>query len=147
MFPEGNKDIMSRFISLITGIDEKDFKDVAIANNELSSQFYKDKTGRLDIKIILKDGKKINVEMQNTYFNYYPKRSIFYWAELFIENYRKSDEYESLNKCIAINILNAPFPLTNKLYSIYKILETEEHSLLDEVLELHFLDLTKGNAD
>ena len=138
-----NKDIMSRFISLITGIDERDFEDVRIANNELSSQFYKDKTGRLDIKIILKDGKKINVEMQNTYFNYYPKRSIFYWAELFIENFRKSDEYESLNKCIAINILNAPFPLTNKLHSVYKILETEEHSLLDEVLEIHFLDLTK----
>ena len=59
-----NKDIMSCFISLITGLDERDFKDVAIANNELSSQFYKDKTGRLDIKIILKDGKKINVEMQ-----------------------------------------------------------------------------------
>ena len=59
-----NKDIMSRFISLITGIDERDFEDVRIANNELSSQFYKDKTGRLDIKIILKDGKKINVEMQ-----------------------------------------------------------------------------------
>ena len=61
---EENKDIMSHFISLITGIDEGDFEDVRIANNELSSQFYKDKTGRLDIKIILKDGKKINVEMQ-----------------------------------------------------------------------------------
>lgn len=93
---------------------EGDFKDVKIANNELSSQFYKDKTGKLDIKIILKNGKKINVEMQNTYFNYYPKRRIFYWCELFIENFRKSNEYDTLNKCIAINILNAPFPLTNK---------------------------------
>ena len=140
---EENKDIMSRFVSLATGINEADFKDVKIANNELSSQFYKDKTGRLDIKIILKDGKKINVEMQNTYFHYYPKRSIFYWAELFIENFKKSDEYYSLNKCIGINILNAPFPLKDKMHSIYKILETEDYSPLDDVLEIHFLDLTR----
>jgi len=144
---EENKDIMSRFVSLTTGINEMDFKDVKIANSELSSLFYRDKTGRLDIKIILKDGKKINVEMQNTYFNYYPTRSIFYWCELFIENFKKSDEYSSLNKCIAINILNSPFPPTNKLHSVYKILETEDYSLLDDVLEIHFLDLTKLNGE
>ena len=116
---------------------------IRIENSELSPQFYQDKAGRLDIKVILKDGKKIDIEMQNIYFSYYPKRSILYWCELFIESFKKGDAYSNLNKCIAINILNERFPLTDKLHSLYQILEVEKHSQLDDVLEIHFLDLTK----
>ena len=76
--------------------------------------------------------------MQNIYFSYYPIRSLFYWAELFTEKLKKGDEYSTLVQCIAINILNAPFPLTNKLHSVYNILEREEHSLLDDAFEIHF---------
>lgn len=140
---EENKDILIEFLSLATEIKKTDFEDIKIENSELSPQFYQDKAGRLDIKVILKDKKKIDIEMQNIYFNYYPKRSILYWCELFIENFKRGDAYSSLNKCIAINILNTPFPLTNKLHLIYRILEIESHSQLDEVFEMHFFDLTK----
>ncbi|MGP1415454.1 MAG: Rpn family recombination-promoting nuclease/putative transposase [Treponema sp.] len=140
---EENKDILIDFLSLAIEINKSNFEDVRIENNELSPQFYQDKTGKLDIKIVLKDKKKINIEMQNIYFSYYPKRSILYWCELFIEDFKKGDAYSNLNKCIAINILNSPFPLTNKLHSIYQILEIETHTQLDEVLEIHFFDLTK----
>ena len=143
---EENKDILTEFLSLATGIAESDFNDIRIENNELQPQFYQDKAGRLDIKVILKDGKKIDIEMQNVYFSYYPKRSILYWCELFIESFKKGNAYSSLNKCIAINILNESFPLTDKLHSIYQILEIENHSQLDDVLAIHFLDLTKLKA-
>ena len=143
---EENKDILIEFLSLATGIEKSDFNDIRIENNELQPQFYQDKAGRLDIKVILKDGKKIDIEMQNVYFSYYPKRSILYWCELFIESFKKGDAYSNLNKCIAINILNESFPLTDKLHSIYQILEIENHSQLDDVLAIHFLDLTKLKA-
>ena len=143
---EENKDILIEFLSLATGIAESDFNDIRIENNELQPQFYQDKAGRLDIKVILKDGEKIDIEMQNVYFSYYPKRSILYWCELFIESFKKGDAYSNLNKCIAINILNESFPLTDKLHSIYQILEIENHSQLDDVLAIHFLDLTKLKA-
>ena len=140
---EENKDILIEFLSLATGINKDDFQDVELQNNELNPQFYQDKAGSLDIKVILKDGKKIDIEMQNVYFSYYPKRSILYWCELFIEGFKRGDSYSNLNKCIAINILNERFPLTDKLHSIYQILEVEKHSQLDEVFEIHFFDLTK----
>ena len=143
---EENKDILIEFLSLATGIEKNDFNDIRIENNELQPQFYQDKAGRLDIKVILKDGKKIDIEMQNIYFSYYPKRSILYWCELFIESFKKGEAYSNLNKCIAINILNESFPLTDKLHSIYQILEIENHSQLDDVLAIHFLDLTKLKA-
>ena len=60
---EENKDIMIEFISLVTDLSQDDFDDVRIDNNEQLPRFYNDKTGRLDIKIRLNDGRKIDVEM------------------------------------------------------------------------------------
>ena len=142
-----NKDIMIEFISLITQLSKNDFDDVRIENNEYIPRFYNDKTGRLDIKIRLNDGRKIDIEMQNTYFNYYPKRSIFYCSKLIHEHFMSGFQYMQLKKCIAINVLNSPFTLSRKVHSIYQIRETEEQTLLDELLEIHFLDLTKLKKD
>ena len=54
---------MIEFISLVTDLSQDDFDDVRIDNNEQLPRFYNDKTGRLDIKIRLNDGRKIDVEM------------------------------------------------------------------------------------
>ena len=140
---EENKDVMIEFVSLVTGMNKADFEDVKIENTELIPMFFTDKRGRVDVKIALKNGAKIDVEMQNIFFSDYPKRSLYYWAQLFLENFHRGYEYSELNKCISINILNAPFPLTDKLHSEYKILEVEKHTLLDDVFEMHFFDLTK----
>ena len=140
---EENKDILTEFISLITGMDKADFADLIIANAELPLKFFDDKASRLDIKITLTDGQKIDIEMQNLWFDYYAKRSIYYWTELFTENFKRGDDYLDLKKCIAINILNTPFKLSEKMHSVYRILETETHTVLSDVLEIHFLDLTK----
>jgi len=144
---EENKDIMIEFLSLVTLLSKDDFDDVRIENSEQIPRFYNDKTGRLDIKIRLHDGRKIDVEMQNTYFDYYPKRSIFYCSKLIHEHFMSGFQYAQLKKCIAINVLNSPFKLSPKVHSVYQIRESEEQTLLDELLEIHFLDLTKLNKN
>ncbi len=140
---EENKDILTEFICLITKMNEADFEELTIENTELPLKFFDDKASRLDIKITLKNGQKIDIEMQNLWFDYYAKRTIYYWTELFTENFKRGDDYWKLNKCIAINILNQPFKLSEKMHSVYHILEKESHTVLDDVLEIHFLDLTK----
>ncbi|UTC46203.1 PD-(D/E)XK nuclease family transposase [Treponema vincentii] len=140
---EENKDIMVEFLSLVTHLSQDDFDDVRIDNNEQIPRFYNDKTGRLDIKIRLNDGRKIDVEMQNTYFDYYPKRSVFYCSKMIHEHFFSGLQYMDLKKCIAINVLNSLFKLSRKVHSVYQIRESEEQTLLDELLEIHFLDLTK----
>ena len=134
---------MIEFLSLVTQLSKDDFDDVRIENSEYIPRFYNDKIGRLDIKIRLHDGRKIDVEMQNTYFDYYPKRSIFYCSKLIHEHLMSGFQYTQLKKCIAINVLNSPFKLSGKIHSIYQIRERDEQTLLDELLEIHFLDLTK----
>ncbi len=140
---EENKDILTEFLCLVTGLNKADFEDLQIENTELQQKYYDSKAGRLDVKILLKNGQKIDIEMQNIWYPDFTKRSIYYWAEIFTEDFNKGDDYVELNKCIAINIINQPFPLSKKIHSVYQILETEEHTPLDEVLEIHFLDLSK----
>ncbi len=144
---EENKDILSEFVCLITGLNEEDFEEFILENSDLQTKHYDSKAGRLDIKIRLKSGEKIDIEMQNLWFSSFTKRSIFYWAEMFTEDFKRGEDYFNLNRCIAINIVNEPFNLTNKLHSIFKIMEIEDRQVLDEALEIHFLDLTKIPVD
>lgn len=143
---EANKDILAKFLSVVTGIKIEDFQDLELKNTELGSQYLEEKLGRLDIKLSLKDGQKINIEMQNILFDYYEKRTIFYTSKLLIDDFIKGEKYQELKKTISINIVNQKFTKSKKVHSIFQILEKEEHTPLDDVLEIHFLDLTKlGN--
>ena len=48
---------------------------------------------------------------------------------------------ESLHKCITINIIADGFKLNDAVHSGYVLQEKEKHTLLTDVLEIHFLDL------
>ena len=140
---EENKDILIALLSIITGIKKEDLQEITVENTYLSKQHYTEKTGILDIKAVLKNGKRISIEMQNKWQTDYAKRVLFYWSKRYIENFKQSQAYRNLNKTILITLLNEIFPYSDKVHSIYKLLEEKEHTPLDDILEIHFLDMTK----
>lgn len=142
-----NKDALTDLLSVILNIKKTRIENVHIENPFLQNEFYDSKKGILDLKLELVSGDKINIEMQNYWHNAYVERNLFYWAKRYIEDFDESDPYRKLKPCINISILNSRFPYTNKIHSIYQLLEKENHTLLTNVQELHFLDLTKiGNS-
>ena len=138
-----NEDILAEFLSLVTGMAQRDFKEIRIEDPLLLPQALEKKAGILDLKLRLADGRKINIEIQNYWTDFFPRRSLYYWADMYAGDLEKGEKYDRLEKCITINILNESFPFTDKCHSIYKLLETEEYTELDELLEIHFLDLTR----
>ncbi len=138
-----NRDILAEFLSLVTGMAQKDFEEIRIEDPLLLPRVLDKKAGILDLKLRLADGRKINVEIQNYWTDFFPRRSLYYWADMYAGDLEKGDKYDRLEKCITINLLNENFPFTDKCHSIYKLLEVEEYTELDELLEIHFLDLTK----
>ena len=138
-----NRDILAEFLSLVTGIAQKDFKEIRIEDPLLLPKILGKKAGILDLKLRLADGRKINIEIQNYWTDFFPRRSLYYWADMYAGDLGKGEKYDRLEKCITINLLNESFPFTDKCHSTYKLLETEEYTELDELLEIHFLDLTK----
>ncbi len=139
---EDSKGAVAHLIHLTTGIRKEDVSDLTISDPHLLSRNVRDKRGIVDIRIKLKDGKRVNIEMQNHWHPFYPERVIYYWSHMYQETSRAGESYNRLSKCIGIHLLNEAFRLSDKLQSTYMIRE-EDGSILSDVLELHFFDLTR----
>jgi predicted transposase/invertase (TIGR01784 family) len=139
---EDSKSAVAHLIHLTTGLRKEDVSDLTISNPYLLFHNIRDKRSIVDIHIRLKDGKRINIEMQNHWHPFYPERAIYYWSLMYQDTSRTREGYNKLSKCIGIHLLNEVFHMSEKLQSTYAIRE-ENGSLLSDVLELHFFDLTK----
>ena len=60
---------------------------------------------------------------------------------MYTADFKAGESYDSLHKCITINIIADTFPLNSAMHSQYLLQEKEKHTILTDVLEIHFLDL------
>ena len=66
---------------------------------------------------------------------------MFYWAKMYTVDFKAGESYGSLHKCITINIIADGFRLNDAIHSEYLLQEKTAHTVLTDVLEVHFLDL------
>ena len=66
---------------------------------------------------------------------------MFYWAKMYTADFKSGESYGCLHKCITINIIADGFKLNDAIHSEYLLQEKETHTMLTDVLEIHFLDL------
>lgn len=118
--------------------------DVSHLNPFNYKEFEEDKLSILDIKAKTNNGEIINIEVQVRKEDNYRKRSLYYWSKSYGETILEAEGYENLKKTIVINILGyIEIIESNKLHTIFKIMEQEEHFQLLEDLEIHYLELPK----
>ncbi len=135
--------ILKEFLSVVLNLEKDSFEEIVIENPMVGNYYYEEKKGILDIKLTLRDGQKINIEMQNLWETHYEKRAYYYWARRYLENFKSGEAYRLLPKCISIHILNSEIPFVTEIHSIYQVLNRKNFTLLGEDLEIHFLDLTR----
>ena len=66
---------------------------------------------------------------------------MFYWAKMYMADFKAGESYDKLHRCIAINIIADGFRLNDAIHSEYLLQEKTAHTTLTDVLEVHFLDL------
>ena len=110
-------------------------------DKELKKDRAVDKTGILDVKVRLKDKTVINIEIQNIWDESFINRTLFYWAKIYIEEFRQGDDYSQLHRCITINIVGKGFELNDKIHSKYILKEESTDEKLTDIMEMHFLNL------
>ena len=135
--------ILQEFLSVVLEMDKDAFKNIVIENPAVGNYYFKEKQGILDIKATLRDGQKINIEMQNLWEPHYERRTYFYWASRYLEKFEPGKAYKYLARCVSIHILGEEFPLTAELHSIYRVMNVKTFQPFSDDLEFHFLDLTK----
>jgi predicted transposase/invertase (TIGR01784 family) len=140
---EENKDLLISLLNSIVGVEDQ-VADLTILNPYNAKNFRNDKLSILDIKAKGLDGKRFNIEIQISDEADYDKRALYYWAKLYTEQLKASEDYSFLSKAIGIHILNfTSIPETEKYHNVFHIKEKETGLLYFKDLELHTIELKK----
>ena len=63
------------------------------------------------------DGTQIDFEMQVAEFDFWKKRIVFYLSKMVTDQIHKGDDYDKIQKCIHVSILDfVHFPEDNRYY-------------------------------
>ena len=138
---EENKPLLQNFLECILDLTPQQVLDLEFMDKELTKEEFSDKTGILDVKLKLTDGTMIDIEIQASWNASFVKRTLFYWAKMYTADFKAGESYDKLHRCIAINIIADGFRLNDAIHSEYLLQEKTAHTVLTDVLEVHFLDL------
>jgi len=138
---EENKPLLQDFLECILDLTPQQVLGLEFMDKELTKEEFSDKTGILDVKLKLTDGTVIDIEIQASWNASFVKRTLFYWAKMYTADFKAGESYDKLHRCIAINIIADGFRLNDAIHSEYLLQEKTAHSILTDVLEVHFLDL------
>ena len=141
---EENKDILQDLLEVILDLPHKEIEEIELLDKELKKDQLEDKTGILDVKVRLKNETIINIEIQALWDDSFVNRTLFYWAKIYIEEFKQGEDYTQLHKCITINIVGKGFKINNKIHSRYCLKDIETNEILTDILEIHFLNLEKA---
>jgi len=144
---EENKDLLISLINSIVGQDDQ-VEDITLLNPYNPKNFRQDKLSILDIKAKGMDGKRFNIEIQISDEADYDKRALYYWAKLYTEQLKVSQDYSALSKAIGIHILNfTSIPQAKNYHNVFHITEKENGFAYFKDLELHTIELNKFTSD
>ena len=138
---EENKPLLQDFLECILDLTPQQVLALEFMDKELTKEEFSDKTGILDVKLKLTDGTVIDIEIQASWNASFIKRTLFYWAKMYTADFKAGESYGRLHKCITINIIADGFRLNDAIHSEYLLQEKTAHTVLTDVLEVHFLDL------
>ena len=138
---EENKPLLQDLLECILDFTPQQVLGLEFMDKELTKEEFSDKTGILDVKLKLTDGTVIDIDIQASWNASFVKRTLFYWAKMYTADFKSGESYGCLHKCITINIIADGFKLNDAIHSEYLLQEKETHTMLTDVLEIHFLDL------
>ena len=138
---EENKPLLQDLLECILDFTPQQVLGLEFMDKELTKEEFSDKTGILDVKLKLTDGTVIDIEIQASWNASFVKRTLFYWAKMYTADFKAGESYDKLHRCIAINIIADRFKLNDAIHSEYLLQEKTAHTILTDVLEIHFLDL------
>ncbi len=138
-----NKPLLVSLLSSVLNLPIEELMDLEILNSELGVSRIDEKSARLDLRIRLRSGVEIDVEIQVISHNAYVARILSYWAKLYLGNLEVGCDYDKLKKCIIVNIIGFNMFDCEDMHSKFHIRSDSDGRLLTEHLEIHFIELSK----
>ncbi|MFT8315949.1 MAG: Rpn family recombination-promoting nuclease/putative transposase [Clostridium sp.] len=141
-----NKDLLISFINSILSEDEQ-ISDIELKNPYNIANYRKGKMTILDIKAVDEKGVWYDIEMQLAEQSFYDKRAFYYWAKVYSDQIESGDDFETLRKTVAINILDFNYIDEEDFHNVYKVFNEKSKKEFSNIFEMHFIELNKFNKD
>lgn len=139
-----DEEIRIGFLSAVLGISKESISKTMLLPTHLRKQYEDDKLGILDVKVLLADGTKIDIEIQVKYFEFWEERSLLYLCKMFEDQMHKGDGYDVLGKCIHISILDfVMFGKSEEFASSFHLWEDKRREKYSDKLGIYVLELPK----
>ena len=148
-------EVRKGFISALLDIRPEEIVWTKLLPTHLRTEHPEDKLGILDIRVSIleqaedEDGpseqeSQMDLEIQLAPFPLWPERSLFYLAKMFAGEIHKGENYEVLQKCIHVGILDFKlFEEDEEFYSRFHLWEDYRRRMYTDKLEIHILELPK----
>ncbi len=141
---EKNADVLVNFLnSVFESAREPLIESVEILNPFIDKEALTDKMSVLDIRARTETRTLINIEIQLWNRRNIEKRTLYYWARMYAQQLEEGNQYRTLQKTIAVNILDFDYIQTERYHTVFHVREDQTHTLLTDMLEIHFVELRK----
>ncbi len=137
-----NEKVRRHFISDVLGIPLKEIREVRLENTFLGRRNRHEKEGILDVRVLLNNDCKINIELQIREVPAWDKRSLFYLSKMYAEGAHAGEDYSPLKKCIVICVLGFKWDAGPGYHKVY-YLKDQEGQLYSDQFEVHVIELDK----
>ena len=138
-----NEEIVKGFLIALLHLKETDIEELEVTDPFVEGEVKEEKEGILDVKLILNGGKKINIEMQNTYQEDWAERSLFYNCRMFTEGLKKGESYYELPPCIHVGILDFNYLKSPGFYHRILLKDDTTGDLYSSKFQFHVIELSK----
>lgn len=142
---EERKALTLNFINSILDRDENNaFIDLIFADKEVVPQRIHGKLSLLDVLAEMNDGTRVHIEVQVLLDEYMANRTLYYWGRIYGRELEAGEPYQHLRPVITIDLLNYnQFPQYDAYSHTYHIANDQNHDILTNHLEMHFIELKK----
>ena len=138
-----DEEVRNAFLAAVLGINLEEINESKILPSHLRQKDKDDKLGILDVRVLLNNREQIDIEIQVTFSEYWAERTLFYLGKMFTDQLKPGENYQKLEKCIHIGILNFIMFDDEEYYSRFHFWSDKGRKLYSDKFEIHTLELPK----
>ena len=144
---ENSVEILTDFLLAVLKLSPDEFDSIHIANPFLLQEYRGDKLGILDIKLKLKSGKVLNIEMQVDPVKFMESRVVFYTSKMITGQISEGEDYGQIKPVISIIIAgHTLIEGSDSFHHHFTLYDAENKVKFTDVVEIHTLEMPKARA-
>ena len=136
-------EVRNAFLAAVLGIEVKHIIESRLLPAHLRQKDKDEKLGILDVRVLLNSREQIDIEIQVTASEYWAERTLFYLGKMFVDQLKPGEDYQKLEKCIHIGILDFTMFDDEEYYSCFHFWSDQGRKMYSDKVEIHTLELPK----